>query len=69
LRAANVNGKLKSQDGLASAGFVENIPILLDKHFGFAASKNFNIGASNLQVFAEFGHVSVTIPEVDVHMS
>jgi hypothetical protein len=68
LRAAGIDGELESKDGLASAGFIEDVSILLDEHFDLAAGSKVDVG-SNFEMFIEFGCVAVAVTEMDVSMS
>ena len=65
LGASRVNGELETEDCLADASFVEDVPILLDHDFDFAPRSQSNM-ITDADVFLEFRFVTGTVPKVDV---
>jgi hypothetical protein len=45
LRTTGVHSEFESKDGFAGAGFVEDIPVFLNKHFNFTTGDQIDVGA------------------------
>jgi hypothetical protein len=65
LGTTSVNSEFETEDSLADASLVKDIPIFLDHRFDVATSCEIDMGA-NANMLGKFRSVASTVPEVDV---
>ena len=68
LGAASINSKFEPQDGFANAGFIKNVPVLLNHHFNATAGGKVDV-VTDADMLFKFGRITSGIPETNIGTS